>query len=86
MSEQIQNQNQLPTKTIRKNIIVVTLLYCWSLITWLIINGEPTNSLHTSALTWAFSISLTVTMAYVFGVIIDNFNILKSGKNIQLHE
>lgn len=83
MSEQTISGVPLPNKTIRKNIIVATLLFCWSLIVWLIADGKPDNSLHTSALAWAFGTSIMVTMAYVFGAVADNFNMLKSGKDIK---
>lgn len=68
----------LPTKTTRKNIVVTTLLFCWAIIVWLIADGEPSNSLHSSALAWAWGVSMTVIMAYVFGAVVDNFNALKS--------
>lgn len=83
MTEQTISGVPLPNKTIRKNIVVSTLLFCWSLIIWLIADGEASNSLHTSALAWAFGTSVMVIMAYVFGSVVDNFNILKSGKDLK---
>lgn len=75
----------LPNKITRRNIIAVTLIFCWSIIIWLIADGKSDNSLHTSDLAWSFGVSTAVIMAYVFGAVVDNFNVLKnSGGNFNI--
>jgi hypothetical protein len=73
----------LPSRKTRRAIVVSTLLFCWSLIAYVVIGGDGNNSLHTSALAWAFATSVTVIFAYVFGAVADNFNFLKA-QNTQL--
>lgn len=43
-------------------ISVAMLLFCASVIVWLILYGVPTNSLHQSALSWAWT-AMTVALA-----------------------
>lgn len=56
---------------VKKNIVVFSLLFTWILIAYLILVGNPANSLHQSALSWAFSFDIFVVAAYVFGVYLD---------------
>ena len=67
----------LPLRSTRKQIVVGTLLFCATVIGGVIWKGDPTNTLHTSALAWAFSTSVAVIMGYVFGAVYDNYNLYK---------
>ena len=68
----------LPSKNTRRNIVVVTLLIMWAMIWYVLINGDPANSLHQSALSWAFITSIGVIFAYVFGAVVDNWGFWKN--------
>lgn len=68
----------LPTRSARKKIVIVTLLFCWSIITYIVLMGDPSNSLHSSALAWCFSGSIATVFAYVFGAVFDNFTVIKN--------
>lgn len=57
----------------RRNIVLASLIYSWVVIVVLLSTGEPTNSLHTSALAWAFATNMAVLFAYSFGTIITSF-------------
>jgi hypothetical protein len=57
----------------RRSIIVVSLVYIYSLIAYLLIVGNPENSLHQSALSWSFIASLGIIFAYSFGIIINKY-------------
>lgn len=67
----------LPLRKTRKQIVIGTLLFCAAVIVGVVWKGEPTNTLHTSALAWAFSSSIAVIMGYVFGAVYDNYNLYK---------
>jgi hypothetical protein len=60
------------TGTARRNFVVVSLLFHWSLIGAILVYGDASNSLHTSALGWAFVASIATFSAYVFGAVWDN--------------
>lgn len=70
----------LPLRKTRKQIVIATLAFCWSVVAMLLWKGEPTNSLHTSALAWAFATSTAVIFAYVFGAVVDNINLYKASQ------
>lgn len=67
----------LPLRKTRKQIVSATLLFCAAIIVGVVWKGDPTNTLHTSALAWAFSSSIAVVMGYVFGAVYDNYNLYK---------
>ena len=67
----------LPLRSTRKWIVVGTLLFCAAIISGIVWKGDPVNTLHTSALAWAFSSSIAVIMGYVFGAVYDNYNLYK---------
>ena len=70
----------LPTRNTRRNIVIATILFCWVLIGYLMINGNPDNSLHQSALSWGFMLMVSTIFAYVFGAVFDNFNFWRTAK------
>lgn len=70
----------LPTRKTRKEITVGTLLFNAFIIVEVVFNGSATNSLHESALTWAYTSSLILIMGYVFGAVMDNFNVMRKLK------
>jgi hypothetical protein len=48
---------------------IVTLLFCASVIVWIILYGKGDNSLHASALSWSFSIAAGVLAGIGFSVV-----------------
>ena len=77
----LSNGLPLPTRQTRKQLVIATLLFCWLIISYVVGFGEPDNSLHTSALAWAFASSMGVVFAYVFGAVFDNLNFLRAATN-----
>ncbi len=59
--------------TTRRRIVVASLLFTWALIASIVWYGEPTNSLHSSALAWSFVANLAVLFAYSFGIVIQKY-------------
>lgn len=57
----------------RRWTISISLIFTWSLIVYLVVSGSPTNSLHESALAWAFMTNIAVLFAYSFGTVVTNF-------------
>lgn len=61
-------QDLLP-KRVRINLVCITVMFCLSLIAFLIAKGSPTNSLHESALAWAFVMVGAVLAGLGFGAV-----------------
>lgn len=70
----------IPTRKTRKKFVIGTLVYCAIVIGWLIAYGDPGNSLHVSALAWSWGVGAATIFAYVFGAVVDNFNVMRQGK------
>lgn len=70
----------LPTRQTRRNIVAITLLFCMTMIGYIMVLGQPDNSLHQSGLSWAFMLMASVIFAYVFGAVVDNLNFWKVAK------
>ncbi len=70
MSESI--EDQIPKRSTRRRIVYVTLIFCYAMIALLSFIGDADNSLHQSALSWAFSLSIFVIGGYIFGAVIEN--------------
>lgn len=68
----------LPTRQTRKKIVYSTITFFFLIISYIVVAGSPTNSLHESALAWSFSGMLAVIGAYVFGAVFDNINVMKT--------
>ena len=57
----------------RRRIVVSSLLFSWGLILWLVMKGNPDNSLHTSSLAWSYTYNTVVLFAYTFGTMINDY-------------
>lgn len=68
----------LPTRQTRKLVVACTLTFCAMLAVLVTFSGNPENSLHVSAQSWAFGMATATVFAYVFGAVIDNFNVIKN--------
>ncbi len=68
----------LPTRNTRRAIVIATLIFMWVMIAYLTLFGDPLNSLHQSGLSWSFMTMLAVIFAYVFGAVVDNWNLWKT--------
>ena len=69
-----------PRRRTRRRITVCTLLGCGAIIFYVIGYGEPANTLHQSALSWAFTLAGATIGGYIFGATWDNANVLRSGR------
>lgn len=74
------NGMPLPNRSTRKRFVIYMLLFCAAVIIYTIGWGAPGNSLHVSALAWAWGVAATTFFAYVFGAVVDNFNVLRNKK------
>lgn len=54
-------------KTLRALIGLTTLGATTALIIWLMLYGKSENSLHTSALSWAFTLHALILVGFGFG-------------------
>lgn len=64
----IPDETPAPSRSTRKALVAGVLFGCAVLIGFVVGWGEPTNTLHTSALSWAFSLSGAMLGGYLFGV------------------
>ena len=80
MAEEVTTLNgvPLPSQRARQGFVVTTLIFCWSIVLFVVFYGDPANSLHSSALAWAFGTSAAVLFAYVFGVVADNWSFTRA--------
>lgn len=69
------NGMPIPREKIRRRFVQATLMFCGALITGIVVKGDPANTLHSSALAWAFATSAATMFAYVFGAVVDNMNL-----------
>ena len=74
------SEHWTPRRRTRRRITVCTLLGCGAIIFYVIGYGEPANTLHQSALSWAFTLAGATIGGYLFGAIWDNQNVLRSGR------
>lgn len=55
----------LPSKDVRLGIVCAVLLFCILVIGFCLLRGDPANSLHQSALAWAWTLIGAVTAFYL---------------------
>lgn len=70
----------LPTRKTRKRLVIAVLVFCASVIGSIITWGDPSNSLHTSAMAWSFATLVGTFFAYVFGAVVDNWSVINKSK------
>lgn len=68
----------LPLRKTRKHVVYTTLGFCGAVIAAVTYAGDPANTLHVSAQSWAFGTSIAIIMGYVFGAVADNYNLYKN--------
>ena len=73
-------QSYMPRRRTRRRIVYATLLACAQLVLYVVVWGDPANTLHASALSWAFTLAGMTIGGYIFGAVWDNQNVLKGGK------
>lgn len=73
MTEEVKQESSLPTRKTRRIFSAVAGIFSLLLIVAIVCIGDPDNSLHQSALSWAFSMSMFVMAAYVFSAGYDKF-------------
>lgn len=67
------DKEYVASTTTRRRIVVTSLLFTWALIGLIVWQGDPTNSLHSSALAWSFVANMAVLFAYSFGIIVQKY-------------
>lgn len=60
-------------RTLRGTVAVCMLMLCWLLIGWIVLAGDPENSLHASALAWAFAMQLGIMAGLGFGAALERW-------------
>jgi hypothetical protein len=60
-----------PTRKTRRIFAGIGLLFSFFIISYVIYAGDPSNSLHQSSLSWAFSMAMFVMGAYAFSASFD---------------
>jgi len=73
-------QENMPKRSTRRNIVYGVLIFCCLLIGYIVYTGDADNTLHQSTLSWAFSLSGFVIAGYVFGQVVDNWNVIRHTK------
>ena len=61
-----------PSRSTRRAIVVCTIVFCAIVIGYVVALGDPANSLHQSALSWAFTLAGATLGSYIFGSVWDN--------------
>jgi len=56
----------------RRRVMFVTLAFCFGLITWLLVWGEPESPLHETMTQFSFVLIMTTVGSYVFGAAWEN--------------
>ena len=67
------DKEYVASNTTRRRIVVTSLLFTWALIGLIVWQGDPNNSLHSSALAWGFVANMAVLFAYSFGIVIQKY-------------
>lgn len=67
MAEELEALEPPANKTLRALIGLATLGGTSMLIVWLMLYGKGDNSLHTSALSWAFTLHALILVGFGFG-------------------
>lgn len=70
-------ESHLPKRSTRRKIVYATLSFCAFTIFNVIVLGDPENTLHQSALSWAFTLAAATIGGYIFGAVWDNQNVLR---------
>lgn len=61
-----------PNRSTRRLMVAGVLVGCSALIGFVVGWGHPDNTLHSSALAWAFSLSGAMLGGYLFGATYEN--------------
>ncbi len=72
-------QSYMPRRSTRRKIVYATLFTCAQVVGYVLVMGDPANTLHASALSWAFTLAGATIGGYIFGAVWDNQNVLKGG-------
>lgn len=67
------DKEYVASNTTRRRIVVTSLIFTWALIGLIVWQGDPSNSLHSSALAWSFVANMAVLFAYSFGIVIQKY-------------
>jgi hypothetical protein len=76
MAEEIA-KDTAPSRETKRSFAIAALLFSFATISYVVVAGDPTNSLHQSALSWGFTMAMFVMGVYAFSVSYDNFVVRK---------
>jgi len=62
-----------PSRETKRSFAIAALLFSFAVISYVTVVGDPTNSLHESALSWGFTMAMFVMGAYAFSASYDKF-------------
>ena len=68
-----QKNDSAPTRKTRRRFAIAALLFSFIVIGYVTYDGDPNNTLHQAALSWAFSMAMFVMGAYAFSATYDKF-------------
>ncbi len=71
-------ESYMPRRRTRRKIVYSTLFTCAQVVGYVLLWGDPANTLHTSALSWAFTLAGMTIGGYIFGATFDNANVLEA--------
>lgn len=74
-------ENTAPTRETKRSFAIAALVFSFATISYVVVAGDPTNSLHQSALSWGFTMAMFVMGVYAFSVSYDQFIINKFNRN-----
>ncbi len=75
------SQSYMPRRRTRRRIVYATLFICSQLVGYVVVWGDPANTLHASALSWAFTLAGMTIGGYIFGAVWDNQNVIRGPRS-----
>lgn len=57
--------DRLPSKTTVTIVVFASLIFCFGIITKVVLDGDPDNSNHASALAWSFSLLIAIVVGLI---------------------
>lgn len=68
-----------PSTKTRNKVVASSILFSMLLILCLVFEGDPSNTLHTSSLSWAFSLLGVSVLGYIGVEAVDYWNMIRHG-------
>ncbi len=62
-----------PSRETKRSFAIAALVFSFATISYVVVVGDPGNTLHQSALSWGFTMAMFVMGAYAFSASYDKF-------------